>query len=44
MSKMYLAKILKLILDTVSKYDTVKRDIEVDVTFYILQWALKEKK
>ena len=39
-SKMYHAKVLKLLLDTVSQNDIEDRNVEVKVTFRILEWAM----
>lgn len=32
------------ILDTVSNFDTEEKTVESEITYSILQWAIKEKK
>ena len=43
-SKMYVAKLQNLILEKVSQSDDEKREVEVEVTEFILNWSLQEKK
>lgn len=43
-SKMYVAKIQNLILETVSKNDKDQKNVELEVTLFILNWSLDEKK
>ena len=43
-SKMYLAKLLKMLLDKVSEHDDQKHDIELEICHQILQWSIKEDK
>lgn len=43
-SKMYIAKLLNMILETVTKTDDSEKNIEVQVSKFILDWALEEKK
>jgi len=41
---MYIAKMFREILDTVSNFDTEEKTVESEITYSILQWAIKEKK
>lgn len=41
---MYIAKIQNEILDLVSQNDSDKKDVEVELTKFILDWTLEEKK
>ena len=43
-SKMYIAKIQSQILDTVSKYDSGRKNVEVELTEQMLEWSINEKK
>lgn len=43
-SKMYIAKISNQILETVSSSDTEDKNVEVEITKFILEWSLSEKK
>lgn len=43
-SKMYIAKILKLILDSVSQNDSEEKTIENTIAKKILDWSISEKK
>lgn len=43
-SKIYIAKLLKVILDEVADKDTEDKNVENEVVYHILKWAEKEKK
>lgn len=43
-SKMYLAKILKMLLDMVSQYDSESKNIELALCRKILDWSIRENK
>jgi len=43
-SKMYLAKIMKMLLDTVSQYDSETKGVELLLCRKILDWSIRENK
>ena len=43
-SKMYVAKVQNNILEAVSKSDNDQKNVEIEVTNFILGWSIQEKK